>query len=351
MEEDRIFQILTLRSTGLYYSQQLDLLLLADQGSAQVLLVTDHVNRLPESHPDIHDVLEVDGQIYAVDTETNSVHHLHTDGSTTQWVYSEVKDSWHVNCLGVWQGRVVFSAFGEFTECRIWKDRARGQGFVQDLLTGEQLITGLSMPHSLVAVGDHLLLANSQDQEIHEYNTQGILLRRKALGGYTRGICVDQGVVYVGLSRGRDPYLGQNKEKAREYAEQTAVIIALDAQTWDELGRVELPSREVYSIVAIPTAEDLNRILAALGEWTLHSHSSLPELVRQNAQLTQQVAQLTQQMAQLEQHNTALAQQTEALQQQLAQLTVHHTQLQSSFSWKVTRPLRRLRNWLRPSGR
>lgn len=319
LEEDRIFQILTLRSTGLHYSRQLNLLLLANHNSRQVLLVTDRVNRLPESWADIHDVLEVDGHIYTVDTETNSVHCLNTDGSTTQWVYSEVKDSWHVNCLGVWQGRVVFSAFGEFTEYRSWKDRAGGQGFVQDLLTGKRLITGLSMPHTPVAVGNHLLLANSQDQEIHEYDAHGMLLRRKRLDGFTRGICLDQGVVYVGLSKGRDPYLGMDEQKSKEYANQKAAIVALDAQTWDELGRVDLPAREVYSIVAIPTAGDLNLILAALSEWV-----SKPKPMDQDMNKLQV----------LHQDNILLRQQLVAL--------------QSSLSWRITAPLRRLRNWLRP---
>ena len=324
LEGSRVFCLGTLQATGLYYSHPLDLLLLADQSSNNTLLITDRMHSHPESYAGIHDVLEVEGQIYTVATKTNSIHCLHTDGSTTQWVYSEVADSWHINCLGVWQGRLVFSAFGEFNEHRGWKEQSAGQGFVQDLLTGERLISGLSMPHSLVVIGDHLLLANSQDQEIHEYNAQGILVRRKHLGGYTRGICIDQGVIYVGLSRGRDPYLGQNKEKAREYAEQTAAIIALDAQTWDELGQVELPSREVYSIVAIPTAEDLNRILLALTEWTLRDDGPLA------------------------QRNDSATQQIQTLRQQLAHLTAQHNRLKSSLSWKITAPLRRFKTWLKP---
>ena len=213
-----------------------------------------------EDFGDIHDVL-LEGQFhYVVKTDDNEVVKLDELGQERQrWTLPGERDSWHVNCMTRWGSRLVFSAFGDLRLHKEYKQKSQGNGFVQDLDTGEKLITGLSQPHSLVAVGGGLLLANSENFEIREYDGRGHLLRSKKFNGYTRGMLLHKNVLYVGLSRSRNVDLGPIAN---------AVVVALDAGTWEEMARQPLPANEIFSIQRMDDAE----IPMVLGR--LASHAS-----------------------------------------------------------------------------
>lgn len=213
-----------------------------------------------EDFGDIHDVL-LEGQFhYVVKTDDNEVVKLDERGQERQrWTLPGERDSWHVNCMTRWGSRLVFSAFGDLRLHKEYKQKSRESGFVQDLDTGEKLITGLSQPHSLLAAGDKLLLANSENFEIREYDDSGHLLRSKKFDGYTRGMLLHGNVLYVGLSRSRNVDLGPIAH---------AVVVALDAGTWEELARHALPANEIFSIQHVDPV-DTPAILARLA-----SHAS-----------------------------------------------------------------------------
>ena len=204
---------------------------------------------------DIHDVL-LDGEFrYIVKTQTNEIVKLDQQGREKQlWRFPGEDDSWHINCLARWNGRIVFSAFGDFRLHKEYKKNSRESGFVQDLDTGEKLITALSQPHSLLVADGKLLLADSENFAISEYDSQGRLLRSKKLDGYTRGMLVHGNILYVGLSRSRNT---GNAPIAR------AVVVALDAESWEEIDRHPLSVNEIYSIQHVGNAE-MPEILAKL---------------------------------------------------------------------------------------
>ncbi|NUT88927.1 DUF4915 domain-containing protein [Pseudomonas corrugata] len=207
---------------------------------------------------DIHDVLIADTYLYAVGTAANEV--LQLDMNTYvvhRWHFPGENDARHINCLAHWNQRIVFSAFGDFTQHRQYKGNTPQAGYVQDLHTGERLIVGLSQPHSLVPFGDKLLLANSETMELREYDSSAKLLRSKTLDGYTRGICIQNNILYVGLSRSRNVDSGVIAH---------ANLVALDAQSWVELDRMELPIAEIYSVVAIDDTDALPSLLAGISQ-------------------------------------------------------------------------------------
>lgn len=208
---------------------------------------------------DVHDVLCVENFVYVVSTTGNQVVEFQIDGQESRrWVFPGESDSRHLNCLAHWRGELVFSAFGDFNSHRGYKGNTRGSGLVQSVLTGKVLISGLSQPHSLVPVGDRLLLANSEEFELHEYDDQARLVRKKTLPGYTRGICVDGSVLYIGLSKSRN---------VQEFGLESATILALDVATWTELGRMEVPAAEIYSLLIIP---DDGKLLESVGRMGGH---------------------------------------------------------------------------------
>ena len=156
-----------------------------------------------------------------------------------RWKFSEEPDSWHLNSLAVWNGRVVFSAFCDQHKSRGYKERSRGEGFVQDLLSGRRLITGLSQPHSLCAFEERLLVANSEACELVEFSASWTRLRSLRLGEYVRGIEICGSTIYAGLGRSR------NLEKS---SLEHAKIVATSYIDFRFLGELSLPANEIYDI-------------------------------------------------------------------------------------------------------
>ena len=192
---------------------------------------------------DLHDAFFDDDSCYVVSTRGNEIVKLDYNGAEQRrWTFPGEIDAWHINSITRWNGRIVFSAFADRTGHRAYKDPPFEVGFVQDLETGSRRITELFQPHSLTPDGSELLLANSGAFEVHAYDSGGKLLRRLRLDGYTRGLARRGKVLYVGLSKSRnvEPDLSPG-----------ATIVALDATTWKELGRIRLPVDEIYGVKSV----------------------------------------------------------------------------------------------------
>ncbi len=160
----------------------------------------------------------------------------------------------------------------DFSETCGYKSKTAQSGFVRDLLTGRIIIDGLSQPHSLVADGQRLILANSEQSEVREYSSDGTLSRVVELNGYTRGITLSDGLLYVGLSLSRNRAV-QNLE--------WATVVALDDADWREIARLELRSKEIYDIKRAPDANSLLQAVATIAEDLGARFSSLISAERQ----------------------------------------------------------------------
>ncbi|MGF6987080.1 hypothetical protein QFZ99_006621 [Paraburkholderia atlantica] len=211
-----------------------------------------------ESLDDIHDVLFLDNHLYVVGTIRNQITKFNADGvALKSWTYSGQHDSRHINCLGIWNGRVVFSAFGDFAETRSYKGQTAGAGYVEDLESGERLITGLNQPHSLVQFGDNLLIANSGEKELREYRPDGNLVRKKRFNGYVRGIAAKHRYIHIGLSRSREPHEGDIK---------AATLVRIRADSWEQISATVLPSREIYTLHSVEQSSSVSRLVARVAQ-------------------------------------------------------------------------------------
>lgn len=311
-----------------------------------------------EGIPDIHDVLEWGGYYYVIGTTKNEVLKLDFDGQVIhRWTFPGEDDSMHLNCLGVWNGRIVFSAFGDFSLHRGYKGMTQGAGFVQDLESGAKLVQGLSQPHSLVEFNGNLLVANSQCRELREYNPQGECVRTCVLDGYTRGICLVGDVIYIGLSRSRN---------IEEAGIPTATIVALDAATWEERGRVGLAASEIYSVVYLRDAAALLNVVSASVAHSAEVRFEQLQVARNSAKhfsetaeaLAEQLGQKDELIAQLQAGLQAAQEALELRQQELLakdELAARTTReyrdfqalreaelerLHASLSWRLSTPVR-----------
>ncbi|NIF80751.1 DUF4915 domain-containing protein [Paraburkholderia sp. Cy-641] len=243
--------------------QPFSLMIYADQ-------VREHMD---EQLDDIHDVLFFNNHLYVVGTIKNQITKFNADGlELKSWTFSGQHDSRHINCLGLWNGRVVFSAFGDFAETRSYKGKTAGAGYVEDLESGKRLITGLNQPHSLVQFGDNLLIANSGDKELREYSTDGKLVRKKRFNGYVRGITTTGGHIYVGLSRSREP----DKDDIK-----SATIVKIHADSWEQIFATLLPSREIYTLYSVERSSIVSSLIARIAQHTAVQYDSELKSVRQ----------------------------------------------------------------------
>lgn len=203
----------------------------------------DEQNKEISNLQDIHDIFYLSGSYYIVCTMTNEI--IQADSNLNEvrrWRFPGEADSMHINCVGIWNERIIFSAFGDFHLHRGYKEDSTRKGFVRDLLTGETLISGLSQPHSLAQHGNNLILANSQQHEIAEYLPNGELLRMKKMPGYTRGLAIIDNILYVGLSKSRN---------SQENTQSTASLVAVDLANFEILESIEAPCDEIYSIILL----------------------------------------------------------------------------------------------------
>jgi hypothetical protein len=219
---------------------------------------------------DLHDVL-LDGEdVYLVSTQHNAVirWNIQKEMEIERWVFSGQEDSWHINCLGWLHGALCFAAFGDYPIARGYKLNTSEQGFLRRLHgnTRPPLVSGLSQPHSILEFENQWFFCNSETREI--WHATGPEFPRPviAMDGYTRGLAIRNGVLYVGLSASRNITNGDLQERAQ--------IVAIDVTNWREISRISLPSMEVYDIVALPdTRTFLHLVAQILSGWRIRAPS------------------------------------------------------------------------------
>ncbi len=198
-----------------------------------------------EKYGQIHDVRVIDGKLYVVAANSNEVVLMTTAGEVEKsWKFPGGKDSWHLNCVDVWDGRVVACAFGRFEQEGGFRG-SRGTGIIFDLETENDIWTGLTAPHTpRVDVRGYKYVCDS--------GTRRLLIRKDGTEDsvdfrhcFTRGLAFGEKFIYVGLSRLR-------KKGPDVTTIPCAKIAILDAETFKQTGEVEVPMPEIYDIMIVP---------------------------------------------------------------------------------------------------
>jgi acetolactate synthase I/II/III large subunit len=217
------------------------------QSSTEILIYDHHgirhYHRL-DNVADPHDVLWDGNSIVVVATRSNDLVWLDKSGEIEKrWHAPGDGDAWHLNSLLMSDGKLLVCAFGQFASDRGWSGSARlGSGVVVDVYTRQTILSGLSCPHTPRFVDGNWLICNSATQELLLIAADGRTVRRRLkLNGWTRGLTITDDLVFVGESANR---LGST-------AGATATVAVVSRDTWEVLGRLELPAREIYDIVLV----------------------------------------------------------------------------------------------------
>lgn len=196
-----------------------------------------------------HDVAWNGASFILVATLANKILWMGPDGQLERVWHPEgtVGDCWHLNNLLFHEGRTYICAFGRFPRHRDWARAGakEGAGILFDIDTGEDIVTGLSAPHTPRVIDEHWVVCNSGTQEVLRYDfTTRQLVDRLQLVGWTRGVAVSDRYVFVGESGTRRETVGK----------QNASIAVIRRDTWELEDRIELASREIYDLILAPSA-------------------------------------------------------------------------------------------------
>lgn len=207
------------------------------------------VEFLNTSIGDIHDLRIFGGELYAVSTSTNEIVTLSETGTILKrWVFPGIGDSWHINCVDVWNDRMVVSAFGKFPHFRAYKGRVKEAGIVFDMDSQEILQTQLSCPHTprLDSVG-RKMICDSRTGRLLFFDAD----KDKEVmfeGAFTRGIAFSDKYIFVGLSSLRHR-VGIKPGAGTQASAEVGIV---DFKTLECLKKVAIPRREIYDVTLLP---------------------------------------------------------------------------------------------------
>ena len=199
---------------------------------------------------DGHDIRVLNGELYVVSTGTNEVVTLTEEGVIKQrWKMPGMADCWHLNCLDVWNGRVVVCSFGKFATHRGYKGQGADNGIVFDLLTQEVLWKGLWYPHTpRIDARGRKYVCDSRPGTVLVDHGDGKIQEISFKGSFTRGLAITDKYIYVGLSSVRH----RTDAYKTEDTIASAAVAVLDYSTLELLKTISLPVRQIYDIVVLP---------------------------------------------------------------------------------------------------
>lgn len=197
---------------------------------------------------DVHDVRIIGEELYVVSTMTNEIVTMdHCGRILKRWTLPGYGDSWHVNCIDVWDGKLVASSFGKFTTYRGYKGKMVEAGIVFDLDTKEVLHSGFSAPHTPRRDEEGGVYVCNSKMERLNYSKNGEEKEVCFPGGFTRGLDFSQDEIYVGLSSLRH----RADLKSSEKAINNAQVAILDKKSLQIKRTITLPQTEIYEVLVL----------------------------------------------------------------------------------------------------
>ncbi len=160
----------------------------------------------------IHDLAFAGGELWLVATAFSCLATLDAGHSfVPRWAPRFItslapEDRCHLNGLAVRDDRVAYvTALGASDQPGGWRGRKADGGVVIDVGSSEEVIGGLSMPHSPRWYGDRLWLLESGTGALCVADLdRGRVDTVTELPGFTRGLAFVDGVAFVGLSQVRE---------------------------------------------------------------------------------------------------------------------------------------------------
>lgn len=162
-------------------------------------------------------------------------------------------DYFHINDLFIYGDYVYYTMFRDWSNINTIKDKTQiGSGFLKrkkiddfSYEMGETIISGLSQPHSPIIYNDELYVCNSRKMEVLKVEN-GITKCIIKTNGFTRGLCIDEENIYVGISKS---IYRKSTKKSEQNLNTECMIKIYDKNSYEHKLDIVLEANEVYSIV------------------------------------------------------------------------------------------------------
>jgi len=164
-------------------------------------------------------------------------------------------DRCHLNGMEVIDGRVAYvTALGTADEPGGWRENKASGGVLIDVASGENLLEGLSMPHSPRWHDGRLWFLESgqgrlcvADPEAGTYETVA------ELPGFTRGLNFAGPIAFVGLSQIRETPIFGGLPISERIEQRQCGVWAIDVRSGETVGflRFEEAVQEVYDLLIV----------------------------------------------------------------------------------------------------
>jgi hypothetical protein len=212
--------------------------------------------RLVPHCTDTHSLVRTGDRLAVASTGTNEVLFLDLQGEVVErWSpdrHAE-SDSWHLNSLVAWDGRLAFTCFGRFTTYREYTGRPQGTGLLVEVPSGATLATGLTFPHDPCRVAHGWYI---NDARLHRtvFYPDGEAEPRMVCDWplFARGLLITPRWLVIGLSAWRHDGSGTG----------SGAVAVVDRETEAIVKMIPLPYAEIGHIVPAPGPDLLAMMLA-----------------------------------------------------------------------------------------
>lgn len=165
-------------------------------------------------------------------------------------------DCCHLNGLGLRDGRPRYvTALGETTEPGGWRENKRDGGILMDVVSGEIIARGLSMPHSPRWYNDRLWVLESGTGSLGFVDTNtGKYEAIARFDGFTRGISFIGPLAFIGLSQVRESAVfGGIPIAERALEERACGVWVVNIESGETLGFVKFEDavQEIFSVEVV----------------------------------------------------------------------------------------------------
>lgn len=210
---------------------------------------------------------EAEPQLWVVNTLFSCLAGLHRDYSFVPlWkppfvTQLAAEDRCHLNGLAMKDGMPAFvTVMATSDEPGGWRASRNDSGAVIHVPSGDQVTTGLSMPHSPRLHDGSLYVLNSGMGRLEQVHPNSGAREVVALmPGYARGLAFHQNLAFVGLSRIREKHIFGGAPIAEYHDELKCGLGVVDITTGKTIATMEFQTgiEEIFDVQVVPNSRCL----------------------------------------------------------------------------------------------
>ncbi len=260
---------------------------------------------------DVHSICVRGDELYAVSTGTDEVIKLELRGTlvVSETVYwrpvpgGSREDVHHLNSIGWSHGSLLVSGLGRKSD-GFWSSAK--EGFIVDIIQSATVACKIYHPHSLLELAGVIAYCESSRMSVRTLGSD----RVQTLPGYTRGLCLAEGKIYVGTSIGREiskstGIMNNPTDPGTPRGQCSVVRLSPDDLSVEQTIDLTSYAREIYDLLPIQeigrwpiVAESVWRdrtireLESALDERTAWSKRAASEVIEREARLRELQRQL-----------------------------------------------------------